>query len=214
MQQTIFNERFSLSLRIWHWLTFIMISIQIFTVMVGETFLDWQHSSFVINAAASRKGATLTHEQNSEIVMSLRDTIWKWHTYFGYIIIGLFVFRILLEFFQPKEERFTVKFKKGLNATRNSDDPKNAKHYLLVKFIYAIFYILMAAIVGTGLWLALNNNNPSAREMFGEVRELHETCYHILLGFLFLHFGGVILNEFGKNKGLISGIINGGKDNS
>ncbi|MBI3720021.1 MAG: cytochrome b/b6 domain-containing protein [Sphingobacteriales bacterium] len=212
MQQTIFHEKFSWSLRIWHWLTFVMVSIQIFTVMVGETFLDWQHSNFIINAAATRKGVMLTQEQSREMVMSLRDTIWKWHTYFGYVLIGLFVFRILLEFFQPKEERFTVKFKKGMNAAQNSDDTKNGKHYLLVKFIYAIFYVLMAGIVGTGIWLALNNGNPSARETFGEVRELHETFYHVLLGFLFLHLGGVILNEFGKNKGLISYIFNGGKE--
>ena len=211
MQQTLFREKYSWSLRIWHWLTFIIVTALIFTVLVSDTFLDGEHTGIVITSAAAKKGALLTEDQSRLMVGSLRHTIWKWHTYIGYVLSGLFLFRLVLEFFQLKEQRFITKFKKGLTASKNTADKKDGRHYLFVKFIYALFYILLTAIVITGLLMAYYDNDPAmSKATFHDRKEIHEKCYYILLGFLFIHLAGVIKAEFTKDKNIISGMVNGG----
>ena len=213
MQQSLFHEKYSWQLRIWHWLTFIIVTALLFTVLVSQTFLDVEHTGIVITRAAAKKGAVLTEQQSRLMVGSLRDTIWKWHTYFGYVLGGLFLFRLLLEFFQPKEERFITKFKKGLSESKNKEDKKDGRHYLFVKFIYALFYILLTTIVITGLLMAFYDNDPAmSKDTFHSIKEIHEKCYYILLGFLFIHLAGVIKAEFGKDKNITSRMINGGND--
>ncbi|MGE5107589.1 MAG: cytochrome b/b6 domain-containing protein [Sphingobacteriales bacterium] len=213
MQQTLFREKYSWSLRIWHWLTFIVVAALIFTVLVSDTFLDGQHTRFVITNAAERKGAILTADQSKEMVINLRHTIWKWHNYLGYILGGLFLFRLLLEFFQPGEEKFISKLKKGLTASKNTTaEVKNdGRHYFFIKIIYVLFYILLTTIVITGLWMAYYDNDPAiTKETFHDVKEIHEKCYYILLVFLLLHLGGAIKAELGKDKNIISRMVNGG----
>lgn len=214
MQQSLFNERHTITLRLWHWLTFLIVAILIFTVLVSDTFLDGQHTKAVVTYAAQRKGAALTNDQAREIVISLRATIWKWHNYFGYVLVGLYILRLLIEFFQPKDQRFVFKFKKGMKAASDSSDKKSGRHYLLVKILYAFFYLLLTGIAVTGLWLAFYKDDPAvSNETFDEIKELHENGYNMLLVFLFLHLAGVIRAEFGKDKNIISRMINGGNKN-
>ena len=213
MQQSLFQEKYSWPLRIWHWLTFIIVTALLFTVFVSQSFLDGEHTGIVITGAAAKKGSVLTEQQVRTMVGSLRQTIWKWHTYFGYVLGGLFLFRLVLEFFQPKEQRFITKFKKGLTASKNTADKKDGRHYRFVKFIYALFYILLATIVITGLLMAFYDNDPAmSKDTFHNIKEIHEKCYYILLGFLFIHLAGVIKAEFGKDKNITSRMINGGND--
>ncbi|MBI2730271.1 MAG: cytochrome b/b6 domain-containing protein [Sphingobacteriales bacterium] len=213
MQQALFHERYSWSLRIWHWLTFIIVAALIATVLVSDTFLDGQHTRFIVSTATERKGAVLTPDQTKEVVITLRQTIWKWHTYLGYVLGGLFAFRLLLEFFQTKEERFVRKFKKGFAASKQAADKKEGKHYFIVKIIYALFYILLTTIVITGLLMAFYDDDPAmSKETFHDIKEIHEKCYYILLVFLLIHLGGVIKAEFGKDKNIISRMVHGRKE--
>lgn len=212
MQPSLLPEKYSLSLRIWHWVTFLIVTVLIITVLINDTVLDEDAAPAVIMQAAAKKAATLSKDQSAAILEPLRETVWEWHTWLGYALGVLFLYRIGLEFFQLKEERFAFKLKKGMASAKNSTNKKSARHYLLVKIIYAFFYILLTGIVITGLWLAFYKEDSSvAKETFNDIKELHENCYNILLVFLFLHLGGVIRAELGKDKHIISRMINGGE---
>lgn len=212
MKTTLFQERHSAALRLWHWSTLIVTCLLLFSIAVSKTFLSGPHAGFVIDHAAARKGIHMNFDQVREIIGSLRQTIWKWHIRFGYFLSGLFVFRIMIEFFQPRELWFSSKVKRGIRAIKNKEERKTGRHYLIVKSIYFLFYGLMAAMVISGLWLAWHRNDQAiTEEQFHSVKEIHEASFNFLLLFLLIHLVGVIRAERGKHRNIVSAMINGGK---
>jgi cytochrome b561 len=212
MQEAVFQDKYALSLRIWHWLTFIVVTILIITVLVNDTVLNEETAPAVITRAATEKAVVLNKDQAAAILEPLRETVWEWHTYLGYALGVLFLFRIAAEFFQPAEEKLIAKVKRGITLAKNSNNRKEGRHYLFVKILYTGFYILLTGIVITGLWLAFfKEDNTFSKETIAAIKELHENFYNILLVFLFLHLAGVLRAELGKDKNLISRMINGGK---
>jgi cytochrome b len=209
MNQSIFSDRYSFSIRAWHWLTFLVTFFLLFTIAVSKTFLNGQHTFFVISHTTSRYGAKLTGQQVGETVIALRATIWKWHTKAGYLLSGLFAFRILVEIF---ERRSITGIKKAFSAFKLKTR-KDSRLYLLVKITYLVFYCLFATITFTGLWMAFYKNDPSINdEKFHGVKEIHEACFNFILLFILFHLAGVIRAELGKHKNLVSGMIHGNKE--
>ena len=43
------------------------------------------------------------------------------------------------------------------------------------------------------------------------MEEIHELSLYYLLGFMILHFGGILIAELTSDKGLVSRIISGSK---
>ncbi|GAB2811513.1 cytochrome b/b6 domain-containing protein [Ferruginibacter profundus] len=212
MKNTIFQQPHSRAIRLWHWLTAIVTALLLFTIIVSKSFLSGWHAGYVIDHAALGGGTKLNVAQINIIVDALRNTIWKWHTRFGYVLTGLLVFRILLEFFQPRKQRFIYKMKNAFTAYKSNDNKKTARHFLIVRFIYLLFYALIIVIAGTGLWLSFNNDVPPGQTpLHHTIHDVHEACFNFLLLFLLLHLVGIIKAERGQHKNIVSGMIHGGK---
>jgi cytochrome b len=142
----------------------------------------------------------------------LRNTVWQWHKYFGFALATLFMYRIALEFFQPGDEKFTGKIKSARNYLKlPGADLATGKHYLRVKLLYTAFYISLSFLVITGLTLAFFEDAENLKPVKGAIKEFHEFNMYMVLIFITLHVAGVILAELGKYKGVVSGMINGGK---
>ena len=213
MKKTIFHQQHSRAIRVWHWLTAIVTALLLFTIMVSKSFLSGWHAGYVIDHAAAKAGTTLSVEQINVIVDALRNTIWKWHTRFGYVLSGLIVFRIMIEFFQPGKERFFMKISNAFTAFRHNEDKKSARHFLIVRCIYLLFYLLIITMAVTGIWLSLHSNVALAQmELRHTIHSLHEACFNFLLLFLLIHLVGVIKAERGKHKNIVSAMIHGGKE--
>src|ERR1700744_2558634 len=96
-QQT---KKYSLSLRIWHWLNAIVITGSLTTVLINSTILDDKPTAAFMKDHFKEAGAQLTDDQTKTVAHALSDTVWDIHVYFGYALVTLLIFRLILEFFQ------------------------------------------------------------------------------------------------------------------
>ena len=211
MNTISFKETHSRAIRIWHWLTFIVVTILFITVIIAGTFLDGSNTASTIHDKLAKNGVTLTREQAMAASSELRENVWDWHTYFGVALSALFLFRIILEFFQPQNEKLSYRIRKSLGFLRSGVDIKNSRHYLLTKVIYVVFYIILIIMVGTGLWLTFSEDD-GPNPLNHSIKEVHEFCMYLVLGFIVIHLAGVIRAEGKQYKGITSDMINGGRE--
>jgi Ni/Fe-hydrogenase 1 B-type cytochrome subunit len=99
-----FKMKHSVAIRIWHWSNFILIMGSLITVLFAKTLLNTKDNIPKIQDTALKSNLTITPEQAKSIAHNYTDLAWNWHTIIGYILATLVGFRILFEFFQPKNK--------------------------------------------------------------------------------------------------------------
>ena len=80
---------------------------------------------------------------------------------------------------------------------------------MLIKTLYAVFYVLLIVMVVTGLCLAFRDSVPALRKMHF-IKEIHGFIMYLIIGFIIVHIAGVIIGERKGHKGIVSDMINGG----
>jgi cytochrome b561 len=135
----------------------------------------------------------LERDQLVVLAKKIRQPMWIWHIYFGYVLTGLFLLRFMLPIFG--EMKFQNPVKKGLSLKERFQ-----------KWTYLLFYVFVAGSLFTGLMIKFG---PESLEHTME--EIHELSIYYLTAFLILHWGGVLLAELTDQKGIVSRIISGGK---
>jgi len=207
-QQT---KKYSPSLRLWHWLNLLVICGSLLTVLLNSTILKGRNDAPVIKAALQKAGTVVTDAQVKAATHDLSDKAWDVHVYFGYGLTALLLFRIILEFFQLADQKFIRILK---TAWRHFADTKKqreaARHELVVKIIYAVFYLLLLIMVLTGLFLAFEDFFEPYRAIRGTVKQVHNFGMYVVLAFIAVHLIGVFLAERKDSKGIVSDMINGG----
>ncbi|HEY0245079.1 MAG TPA: cytochrome b/b6 domain-containing protein [Mucilaginibacter sp.] len=205
------TKRYSATLRFWHWANMIIITGSLLTVLVNSTVLKGRNNAPFLKTELQKAGATVTDDQAKEAAHALSDKVWEIHTYFGYGLVALFVFRLLLEFFQLADQKFIRTLKKAFaNFNQIKKQREIARHELVVKLIYLIFYLLLFIMVVTGLFLAFEDFFEPYKAIRHSVKEVHSFCMYIILGFITIHLIGVFLAEKRDSKGIVSDMINGG----
>ena len=204
----------SAPLRLWHWLNTIVISGSLITVLINSTITDQRGASSLVKDELQKAGANVTNDQARSVAHALSDSVWAVHTYFGYCLAGLFLFRLILEFFQLADQKFIRGLQsayKQFNATKKKREI--ARHELTVKIIYVIFYVLLAIQVITGLFLAFEDAMAPFKSIRHSVKDIHGFCMYLILGFIAVHLAGVFLAERRDSSGIVSDMINGGHGN-
>ncbi|MEP6611873.1 MAG: cytochrome b/b6 domain-containing protein [Mucilaginibacter sp.] len=204
-------KRYSPSLRLWHWINTIIISGSLITVLINATITDDRTSSAIIKTELQQSGASVNDDQVRGAAHALSDSVWDIHKYFGYCLAGLLLFRLILEFFQLADQKFIRTIKSAyskLNTIRA--DRETARHELIVKLIYAAFYVLLVIMVVTGLFLAFEDELRAYKAIRHSVKEVHNFCMYLILAFITVHLAGVFLAERKDSKGIVSDMINGG----
>jgi Ni/Fe-hydrogenase 1 B-type cytochrome subunit len=207
------RKKYSASLRLWHWANTIVISGSLLTVLINSTLNGKEIVTPVIQNELKDGGVIITPEQAGSVGHALRDKVWEIHTYFGYVLAGLLLFRLLLEFFELADQKFIRKIKAA--ATQFQTVKKNrelARHELVVKSIYAVFYVLLFVMAVTGLFLAFEIILAPFKAIRHSVKEVHSFCMYLILAFIAVHLIGVFLAERKDSKGIVSDMINGGAD--
>lgn len=208
-------KKYSSSLRLWHWMNAIIISGSLITVLINSTITDQWPVSALMKEELQKKGATVTDEQVKSAAHALSDKVWDIHIYFGYGLAALLVFRLFLEIFQLTDQKFIRVLKSAyrqFQATKK--DRETARHELVVKTIYALFYLLLIIMVTTGLFLAFEDALASFKSIRHTVKDIHGFCMYLVLAFIAVHLIGVFLAERKDSKGIISDMVNGGGENS
>jgi len=200
----------SAPLRLWHWISVLIISGSLITVLINSTITNTHQTSSLIKSEIQKAGVTVTNDQARSAAHALSDKVWGVHTYFGYCLAGLLVFRLMLEFFQLADQKFTRKLKSAyaqFNATKRNREI--ARHELAVKIIYCTFYVLLIIQVITGLALAFEG--IAFFKLYRHpIKSLHGFCMYLILAFIAVHLLGVFLAERKNSKGIVSDMINGG----
>jgi len=212
MQSSLFIQQHSAPLRIWHWLTFLFITTSIITVLISSTLLSPRDNVKLIQEQLERKGVTVTPDQAFAISHEYEDKMWDVHKLAGYGLALLLLARIAIEFTQPEEEKLVNRLKKVKELRAKSDSNKaECDHYLRVKMAYTIFFLILLGLVLTGLGMAFGRNFGFSREIFRGMKNIHAFLQYLMYAFVLIHLAGVIISENGKNKGLVSGMINGNR---
>jgi Ni/Fe-hydrogenase 1 B-type cytochrome subunit len=206
-----FRGKHSAALRIWHWLSSLAIIALLCTVLLDETILKPRSNVKLIQDKLQEKGLTATSDQAKAVAKSIDNQIWVWHKYIGVALACLFLFRIIIEFFEPQGESLKARIRKGaLYLRQGGAQLKTAKHYLYVKYLYLLFYAFLTVIVITGLCIIYADDVSFLKGMKETIKDIHSFCMYGVIGFIILHIGGLLLSELGDEPGISSDMINGG----
>jgi Ni/Fe-hydrogenase 1 B-type cytochrome subunit len=206
-----FNDFHSLAIRIWHWTFFVILTASLVCVLFGSTAFKTTDNIALVQDQLKQKGAIVTKDQARAVAHEYSDKLWNLHKYFGYVLCGLLLSRIIIEIAQPSEENFKVKIKKTLGFKPViQEEISEKRHYLQVKTVYLIFYLLILTMALTGLGLAFEDA-PILKDIQKPIKNVHGFVQYFIYGFILLHLIGVISADLGKYNGLISGMVHGKK---
>jgi Ni/Fe-hydrogenase 1 B-type cytochrome subunit len=206
-----FNDFHSLAIRIWHWTFFVVLTASLVCVLFGSTAFKTKDNIALVQNQLKEKGAIVTKDQARAVAHEYSDKLWNLHKYFGYVLCGLLLCRIIIEIAQPSDENFKVKIKRTLGFKPVIEEEKTERrHYLRVKTVYLIFYLLILTQALTGLGLAFEDS-PILKDIQKPIKNVHAFVQYFIYGFILIHLIGVINADIGKYNGLISGMVHGKK---
>src|ERR1700712_712803 len=99
-------KKYSAGLRLWHWANTIVISGSLITVLINSTLTDRGNITPLVQTELKGSGVAVTDQQAGGVGHALGDQVWAIHTYFGYVLAGLLLFRLILEFFELADRKF------------------------------------------------------------------------------------------------------------
>jgi len=188
------TRNYSKVYRILHWLIAFSFIFLLITIFLRKTWMEKNHVAEIIQAFLADKGYPALPEDDAILLAKkIRKPMWDWHIYLRYVLTGLYCIRLAVPFFG--EMKFSSPFKAGL-------DMKTKFQF----WVYLVFYACTAVSLITGLIIEFG-----PKEYKKPMEEIHELSLYYLLGFMILHFGGVLIAELTSDKGLVSRIISGSK---
>jgi Ni,Fe-hydrogenase I cytochrome b subunit len=211
---SFFLESHSASLRVWHWLTFLVLTSIIVTVLMASTVLNPGDNVPIVQNVLKQKGITADNNQTFAVTHLYDDKMWDLHKLLGYGLVILFISRVVIEFTLPKKEKNPARISKALMAYLQASDPllkKELRHYLVVKWSYMLFYGILFLMAVTGLIISFGGDLGISSQSRHTVKEIHGFIQWIVYAFILFHLAGIILAEVGKAKGIVSGMIHGKK---
>ncbi len=212
MEKGPFLQSHSLTIRVWHWISFILVSLVIITVLINSTLLNPRNNAGAVQGQLKEQGVTITERQSFSVAHHFDDKLWYLHKLLGIGIAIMLAFRIIIEFLLPVDERVRKRMSSALKIFKSAPADKDYyRHYLIVKYTYLLFYILLFYMAVTGLFLAFEDQLGLPRSLNHTIKEFHGAGQWIMYAFVIFHTGGVILAELGKARGIVSGMINGNK---
>ncbi|MCX7549561.1 cytochrome b/b6 domain-containing protein [Xanthomarina sp. F2636L] len=190
------NATYSKVYRIIHWAIAVSFLLLLITIFLRLTWMNKYHVAAIIQDYLSSTGQNLSEDQLITLAKKIRQPMWDWHIYMGYVLVGLFSIRFILpafgqmKFQNPLGKNLTTKMK-------------------FQKWTYIIFYLCVIVSLVTGLIIELG-----PKELKKPMEEIHVLGIYYLIAFIAIHLAGVLIAEFTEQKGIISRIVSGFKRES
>jgi Ni/Fe-hydrogenase 1 B-type cytochrome subunit len=208
-----FLQQHSVFIRVWHWLTFLVLSAIMITVLLNSTLMNQRKNSVMVQDLLKESGVTVTSDQAFAVSREYEDIMWNLHKELGYALAFLFLARILIELVVPGEEKVYSRVKNAMGLYRqNAENKSEYRHYVWVKRGYLLFYVFLFIMILTGIGLALGRKVSFIGDMHREIKTVHSICQYIMYSFVLLHLFGVIIIENRNAKAIVSGMINGNRE--
>lgn len=185
------QKNYSKIYRVVHWAIAISFILLLLTIFLRLTWLNKYNVAAIIQDYLSTTDQVLSKEQLIALAKKIRQPMWDWHIYIGYVLVGLSSVRLILptlghmKFQNPFTKNQTVKEK-------------------FQKWTYLVFYICVLISLVTGLIIKLG-----PKELKIPIEKIHVLGIYYLVAFIGIHLGGVLIAEFTNQKGIISRIISG-----
>ena len=185
--------KYSKLYRIIHWAIAVSFLLLLITIFLRLTWMNKYNVAAIIQEYLSDTGQNLSQEQLIVLAKEIRQPMWNWHIYLGYILTGLFSLRFILPLFGKMN--FQNPFGKNLSTKEKFQ-----------KWTYIIFYVCVVISLATGLIIEFG-----PKELKKPMEEIHVLGIYYLIGFIVLHVAGILIAEFTYQKGIISRIVSGSK---
>src|SRR5690554_3876162 len=91
--------KYSKTYRIMHWAIAITFVLLLITIFLRLTWMNKYNVAAIIQNYLIDTGQVLTEDQLIVLAKKIRQPMWDWHIYFGYLLTGLFSLRLMLPFF-------------------------------------------------------------------------------------------------------------------
>ncbi|TPG72438.1 cytochrome b/b6 domain-containing protein [Hymenobacter nivis] len=202
---------YSAPLRVWHWGNALLVSGQLLTILFLKVIVDARSAIPEFIKAASKDGGAPTEQQGRAFAHIISDRIWDWHIAIGLGLAAFWLLRVLLELRGPAEVRFSTrlllvarKYRLAPAATKG-----DARHELLAKASYALFYVFLTVMVITGLILTWADDVAFLHSIEHTAKEVHNVTMYLIIGFFVVHVVGVVWSEITSDHGLISRMVGG-----
>ena len=204
------TQKYSLGIRLWHWLNALVITGSLLTVLVNSTILKpWTNAGFIASKL-NEKGLKISANQAKPVAFALADKVWEVHIWFGYALTALLLIRIFLEYFELADKKLLRKIKAARKTFKQRQNQySSARNDMLIKTAYALFYVMLIIMVITGLALAFSDQVAILKKIH-LLRDIHGFTMYLILAFIAVHIVGVIIGERRQHKGIVSDMINGG----
>ncbi len=185
------TRKYSKVYRIVHWAIAISFLLLLNTIFLRLTWLNKNNMADIIQEYLKGTGQTMPHEQVIAIAKKIRQPMWNWHIYIGYVLVGLLSIRFALPLFGE------MKFQNPLAA----DISFKVKFQ---RWVYILLYVGIVISLITGLLMEFGPK--SLRE---PMEEIHALGIYYLVPFIIIHLAGLLIAEFTDQRGIVSRIISG-----
>ncbi len=205
------TRKYSLSIRLWHWLNALVITGSLVTVLLNSTLTDKRVTGAVIAEQGAKSGLNISSDVANQIGHELEDKVWDVHAYIGFVLVALLLWRIIYEIVSPTSQSLFRKVNVARLALSNGgEEARLARHELVVKLLYFAFFLVLILMGATGLILYFKHDLGLARAVSHPIQEFHGFCMYLVIAFIIVHMAGVILAERKQSPGIVSDMINGG----
>jgi len=187
------ETKYSNVYRIIHWAIAISFLLLLITIFLRLTWMNKYNVAAIIQDYLSGTDQVLSQEQLIDLAKKIRQPMWNWHIYIGYVLVGLFSIRFILPAF-------------GHMKIQNPFGKNLSTKMKFQKWTYIIFYLCVIVSLVTGLIIELG-----PKEFKKPMEEIHVLGIYYLIAFIGIHLAGVLIAEFTDQKGIISRIVSGSK---
>lgn len=179
--------------RIIHWAIAVSFLLLLITIFLRLTWMNKYNMAAIIEDYLISTEQSLSQDQLITLAKKIRQPMWNWHIYIGYVLVGLFSIRFILPAFG--QMKIQNPLSKNLSTKKR-----------IQKWTYVIFYVCVIVSLVTGLVIELG-----PKELKKPMEEIHVLGIYYLIAFIVIHFSGVLIAEFTEQKGIISRIVSGSK---
>ncbi|MBL0310620.1 MAG: cytochrome b/b6 domain-containing protein [Bacteroidetes bacterium] len=185
------TTKYSTVYRIVHWAIAISFLLLLNTIFLRLTWLNKNNMADIMQEYLKGAGQSLSQDQVIAMAKKIREPMWNWHIYIGYILVGLLSIRFALPFFGEME--FQNPLVMGISTKIKFQ-----------RWIYIILYACIVISLVTGLLIKFGPK--SLRE---PMEEIHALGIYYIVPFIIIHLAGILIAEFTDQKGIVSRIISG-----
>jgi cytochrome b561 len=187
------KTKYSNVYRIIHWAIAISFLLLLITIFLRLTWMNKYNVAAIMQDYLNGTDQFLSQEQLIVLAKKIRQPMWNWHIYIGYVLVGLFSIRFILPAF-------------GHMKIQNPFGKNLSTKIKFQKWTYIIFYLCVIVSLATGLIIEFG-----PKEFKKPMEEIHVLGIYYLIAFIGIHLAGVLIAEFTHQKGIISRIVSGSK---